>query len=563
MLLTNFNIPELVTEQVNSYLSTNKPDFSDLRKLILAKAPVPQVHASIVAILTETKEKSNDAVRKALETQAHKNQLSEDEQQKKQEQSEETKEDEEKKRLTRELNHIPTQISTCETEIGLLHRKLNRLMEAPPQVKVSQKVSTIKGKSQSSLNEHNRSIEKIRKALTDYELKIKKLLKEQHRKQIRLREIEEHSDIRKIHQNQRNMRAQATIGYSNSGEGIEKTLSGKNRSLLMKSLKAQHEALEKKCAELINDAEQINFPSFLEELQKNLNKNTSPHLTLPEVNALNTIIKLIKKHMEFEHTAQTTATSLELKKKLISSQISRLAKLKSRLNALIDNNPVLCATNQKLSSENKELFLTLDKNNKLRARLSKPALLLTTLTCLFCIPLILTVSGIMPQFLPPILLYCLFALSPASLCCATLGIGIAALVYKIKAHLNQSAIKTNELTINLNTKRMERNGHEITTMEKTTIPSLDARIKKEEDTRNLMILSLTKAQTQSQRYFNQAKQIKPNFSLSFMGSSGLSSSNENPKIKQLEIQRIEHDSENDDSSYEEELEANIFSPNPV
>ena len=559
MLLANFNIPELLTEQVNLYLSKTKPTFSELKTMILSKAPIPQVHSNIVTILSESRDTNLHKVQNALETQAHKNQLAEDEKQKKQDQSEASKDEELKNRLNRELKHIPTQISSHETECRLLQRKLTRLLEAPPQIEVTQKSSSTADKVHSStLNEHNRAIERIRNSLVDYEIKIQALLQEQHTSQIKLREIEERSEIRKTHHEKRTLRAQASIGYRTSGEGIEGTLSTKNRNQLAKSIKDQRNAIEKKCADLIQDAEQINYPYFLEELQKHLN-NSKTNLTSQEIEALKIILKLMKKHLDFEQQAVKTETSLKMKKQFISAQITKLTGLKSKLKSLQESNPSLKGANQKLESKNLELSVTLANQIKLRDRLGNPALLLVALTFAFCIPLILTVSGIIPFFIGPALLYSLVSIPPAALFIATLGVGIAALVYTIKAHMNDSEIKTNLLTIEMNSKHMGRNEQNLKTLETITIPSLNSKIKKDEIARDNLILSLKNSQTKALQALDQAKEIEP---VSFSESSILdtkASASKEKKQDSDETDTSEYSSDHEESSFEEALEVNNFS----
>lgn len=561
MLLADFNIPDLVTEQVNVYLARTKPSFSELKALLLSKAPIPEVHTRIISILTESRDTNLNTVQKALEAQAHKKQLAEDEKQKKLDQYEETKDEELKKRLNRELRHIPTQISSHETEIQLLQIKLARILEAPPQVEVTKKSSSHRDKIHSStLNEHNRAIEKIKKSILDYELKIQTLLEEQDTSQIQLKEIEARSEMRKTHHDKRTLRAQARVGYRSSGEGIEETLSTKSRRLLTNSIKSQREAIKKKCADLIQDSEQINFPYFLEELQNHL-KSTKTKLTTQETDALHAILKLMKKHLEFEHQAVATETSLKIKKQFISSQLTKLTELNSKLKALQNNNPSLKAANQKLTSENLELTVSMNNHIKLRDRLGNPALLLVALTFIFCIPLILTLSGVIPFFLSPALLYSLVAIPPAALFLATVGVGIAALVFTIKAQMNDSAIKTNILTIEMNTKLMNRNSQSLINLKNTTIPSLNSQIRKEEITRDNLVLSLKSLQTKALQAFNQAKSIEPvTLSETSVVDSNVTSSKET--IQDYEsADASENDSESETSSYEEELEGSNYSRN--
>lgn len=556
MLLADFNIPELMTEQIHQYLSNNKPAFSELKALILSKAPIPQVQSNIVDTLTKIKETNRIKVKKALESQAHKTQLSEDEKQKKQEYSEESKDDESKRRLSRELKQIPTQIISHETECRLLQHKLNRLMEAPPKVEVTQKPTpNTQHLSKSRFEEHNRAIEKIRNSLLEYELKIQTLLQEQHTIQTKLKEIESRSDIRNEHSRKRHQRIQATIGYNKTGEGIEETLSTRNRNSLEKSIQDQIKALDKKCSDLIQDAEQINYPYFIEELQKYIN-NPKTKLTSPEIDALNAILKLMRQHLDYEHQAANTESSLKIKKQTISTQLTKLNGFNSKLKSLNESNPSLNSANMKLTMNNMELEISSANNIKSRDRLGAPGMLLFALTFIFCIPLILTVSGVIPFFIAPALLYSLVIIPPASLFATTLGIGIAALVYSIKAHQDDAAIKTNLQTIEMNTSLMGRNNQSQKTLETSTIPSLNAQIKKDEAARDNLALSLKNWIKLSSQAFKQAKEIEP----VVLSASSVLTSKEKISSKGSHA-TSEEDAPSAESDSVEETETSEYSPN--
>ncbi|VEB30475.1 kinectin 1 [Legionella pneumophila] len=64
--------------------------------------------------------------------------MAEDKIQKEQDEAEAIKDKKLKEILTRELNHIPTQISEQQTELRLLHYKLERLFESQTKVDVIQ-----------------------------------------------------------------------------------------------------------------------------------------------------------------------------------------------------------------------------------------------------------------------------------------------------------------------------------------------------------------------------------------------------------------------------------------
>ncbi|KGP63609.1 kinectin 1 [Legionella norrlandica] len=506
MFLANCDIEKLVTEHINQFLLNEELAFSDLKRYILSKAPIPWIHSSVMASLIKSRDADKIEVKKNLEQQSYKTQLAEDKKQTEEEDAEALKDKKLKENLTRELNHIPTQISEHQTELRLLHNKLERLLENPMKADVIPHDPTIK-KTQLSSN-HSATIDRLQKSIIEHEIKIKSLLEQENNHHIKLHEIEERAKKRLQNRTKRTKRAQARIGFDSTGEDVLSTLSGKNQSLLSKSIQKQYSALEKKCAELIQEADQINYPLLLENLQKFLNKKKH-NLSPQEVDALKSVLKLMKQHFEFERDAINTQSSLHIKKQSISSQRIKLQELQNRLKSLKGKNPNLTSANEELALRNQELSAARAHNNNLRQRFRTPALLLFGLTLLFSIPLILTTSGVIPFFITPVLLYVLVSIPSMLLFLSTLGIGIAAIVFRFKMHSNESAIKSNLQTIEMNSQQMRQNSQNLKSLETLTIPSLEAQIKKDENLRDQLTLSLQKSQLQAEQALQKAKEIEP------------------------------------------------------
>lgn len=503
MLLANYNIQEFVTEQINSFLAEDELDFSNYKTLILNKSPIPIVHSTIVTTLNNSKKSDQIEVQKALEKQTYKNQLAEDEKQKKNGHSASLKDEELKERLTRELNHIPTLERSFTTECALLNHQLIRLLEAvhhhePSVNKIPKPIS---------INKYTHEIEDLRKSILDYETKIQTIIEQRKNAQMKLQEIETRTEQRLEHQKKRTRREQARVGYLSTGEGIQETLSSKNRTLLSNSITDQYKALEKKCAELIQETEQINFAWFLEQLPSHL--AVTKKLTAPEIDALKTILKLMKQHLLYEQQSVSTLDSLSKKKQSISLQLIKLQGLKVKLNTVREDNPSLTSTNQHLITLNEKLAISLDHNSNLRVRLGTPSLLLFALTLIFTIPLILTINGVIPFFIAPALLFTLVAAPPAILLIATLVCGIAAIVYSFKADSNESEIKMNKKTIENNTNLIGRNDKSQQALQTTSIPNLEVQIKKNESLRDYLEISQEKIHILSKQTFKQATKIQP------------------------------------------------------
>ncbi|HAT6955765.1 TPA: kinectin 1 [Legionella pneumophila] len=543
MFLANCNIEEVVTEHIKQFLADEELSFSGLKDLILSKAPIPWIHSSVTATLLKSRNSDKTEVKKNLEQQAYKAQLAEDKIQKEQDDAEALKDKKLKEVLTRELNHIPTQISEQQTELRLLHYKLERLFESQAKVDVIQHPDSPLKKIKSSSSD-SASIERLQRSINEREIKIQSLFEQEINNKIKLNEIEKRTNIRSQHHTKRVKRAQARIGYNSTGEDVLSTLSGKNQSLLLRSIQKQHHALEKKCSDLIQEADQINYPLFVEELQKFLNKKNR-NLSSQEIEALKSIIKFIKQHLEFEHEAINTQSSLHIKKQSISSQIVKLRELQNKLKTLKNNNPHLTAVNEELISRNLELSAMKEHHANLRHRLGTPALLLFGLTFLFSIPLILTISGVIPFFIAPALLYILVSAPPTILLLSTIGVGIAAIVFSFKMHSNESAIKSNLQAIETNSNQMSRNSQNLKSLETLTIPTLDMQIKKDENLRDQLILSLQKLQRQAAQAFQKAKEVE---CLSYANSSLLNSSNTQSNDTSLSSHSEESDKALNDSN---------------
>jgi hypothetical protein len=509
MPLADCTIQELVTDHIKQYLSKNNPNFAELKALIVSKAPIPQIHSNIVTHLTQMKDKDCTKVQKALEHQAYKNQITEDEKQKKRDTSEESRDEEVTKRLKRQLNHIPTQLNNYNTERRLLEYKLSRLMNEAAKIEVTQHTNPeINKKISSSYEEYLRSIERVKSSIASYDIKIQALNRDQVTLHVQLNDQENRAQVRLIRHKSRVRRAQARTGYLSSGEGIDETLSSKNHTQLTKSIQDQHQALEKKLIDLIQKSEHINFSFFINELQLYL-AQPDIKLKIHEIDALNACIKLMNAHLEFENQARHTQTSINIKKQHISSLANKLQEQNSRYTSLKGDNPHLTEINNQLHLGNIKLTEALNGHNNLSQHLKTAALLLLTLSFLFTIPLILTLTGVIPMVFAPALLYSLVAVPPALMLIATISVGIAALVYDNKANSNEAEIKNNLNSIEINHTKMNRNIQNLNLIQTTTIPKLEEQINKGNASQEHLALSLKKSQNQALEALKQAKEIQP------------------------------------------------------
>jgi hypothetical protein len=526
MFLANCNIQEFVTKQVKLFLQNEELSYSEIKAFILSKAPIPKIQSAIISEFNKSKESDSKSVKKKLEEQAYKTQLQEDKKQKEKDKVEEEKDINQKDHLKRTLRNIPSELSELESELHQLNSKLMRLIESQIQVEVTQNPSRKKN-ALSTNSTANASIERVRRSMSEHEAKIQLLIEKDMNSRKQLKELETRAKNRLDRADRREKREQARVGYSTTGEEVLETLSSKNQSLLNQSIKKQEEALGLKCSNLVQEAEHLNYPIFIDELEHHLNDSPA-QLSAQETRALLASLKLMRKHIEFEHEYVNALSSINRKKQTISSLKNKQFELNGKLKGLRNNNPKLISSNEDLKSKNLTLKAAFESNSAWRQKLTTPSLLLAGLTLIFVIPMILTFGGAIPFFISPALLYALVITPPASLLLATLITGIATIVFIIKANSNESALKANLQMIESNTSQMVRNSQNLKSIETSSLPNLESQIKREESLREQLLNSLNKSKSQAEQALKQAREIEP---VSFSNSPFLSKKKEESKAK--------------------------------
>lgn len=510
MLLSDCNVQDLIKEQITDYLTKNELTFLELKAHLINKVPIAQVQSKIITILSNIKKTDQNNVEKNLKNRAYKNQINDDNNQKIQDKEKSIEDEKTKKRLIRELKDIPTQINDYEVECSSLRAKLTRLTQSPPVIDVTHhhEPKTKKSKNQITSEEYFLSVDRLNKSIFQLEAKIIAL---SHRRLVissSLQDIESREDDRKESQRQRDARSQARSGYESTGEGILDTLSYTNQTLLENNINTQKIALDLKLSNTIKDAEQINYPIFLEQLQSHLK---SLKLTTPEIEALRSIIQLMHQHLEHKQHVATTQDSLNKKRFSINSQKVKLDTLINTTKSLTDVNPKMASYNEQLALNNKQLHTSFEYNTKLRQRLRNATFLILALTFVSSIPLILTLSGIIPLLTAPALIYSLVTTPPLLSLLATISLGIASLVYTFKARSNESLINTNLQTITDNENQTKRNSLKLHTLQIDTIPDIKKQIEKNEHISDKLKLSINETNLLAEQTLNQAQLINPVF----------------------------------------------------
>lgn len=519
MLLSDCNIQELVTEQVNKYLKETSFTFDELKALITSKAPIPEVQTHCRLVLLEAKNNDITKVTKALELQSCKNQLTDDEKQAKQDAAAEMRDKDEQIRLNRELNTLPALLTEYENEGRLLRFKINQQYGNIPIIDVinaAKQAKVVAGKKTPDLSEQKKNIDKLTALLVKNQNEVKALTKKQRDIKVKLAQIDKRVALRAEHQEAQSLRDQERAGYKATGEGIVDTLSTRNQSNLEKTIQDQKKILQAKCRDYMQAAEALNYATFIDRLDHLRGRFV---FSAAESEALRICIKLVRQHLQQEQDVLTIKESIGFKEADIAVQSKALRDAEAKLARLKKDIPALSNKIAPLSAQSKHLKTLLDKQNLLYSRLYNSSLLTTAFTCLFSIPLVLTYYGVIPAFLTPIALYFLVASPPALLLLTTIGLVIAALVFNNKIQNNNIAYQANEQLLKSNTATLKSNTQNLHALEGGSIPALKKQLAECEAAKKTLETSLISMKNQAEQTLQKAKEIEP---ISFAQSRVLS-----------------------------------------
>jgi hypothetical protein len=515
MILAHCNIKQLVTEQLNNYLLNAEYNFLELKSLILSKNSIGKVQSDLIIILSEYKKADQIEIQTILENQAYQNQSIEDDRQAKQDQLEDQKDIALRERISLELNQNQVKLRECETKEMHLLEELNQQPISPynpagntplVSIPINAPVTYYESPLPQLPSLTNNQIEnQFNNLIHRNRLQIYKLNKEQQSIHKTLHEIDLRAEKRKQHNAIRDSRAELRKNHPNLKEEIRNTLSSVSQKRLEQNIKIEHRALEKKCVDLIQEAEDIHFSLLLEQLK---NKLCTIKLPPSETEALKNILKFMTLHLQYETTYCITQKNLNTKEQNINEQRLKLEKLKSHLNLLQGQNPLLTTAKQNLLTQKRQLTTLYSTHTRLHQRLNSSTPLLWALSFLFLIPLILTLSAIIPFFIAPTLLYALVSIPPALLFLTAVGISIANRVYMFKANSDNAALKKNALSIETNSRKMGRTLNNIHLIQ-TTIPNLELQIQKDEHTKDQLVQSLKQHHLLAQQSLKQAQEIEP------------------------------------------------------
>lgn len=521
MSLANYDVKQELIKLTQNFLSIDY-QFSELKDLLTNKKPISSIHEQITKKLHQIRDSEKSEAISRLENSAFQQQISEDENELMRDLQEKRKDLNQRNILNEELQHkkilkaeyerqlliytVPTNTHVHPDTPTVHHHtpSVSVTLTPNPNVHTHSEASISRQDLESRLYKLNRRISEITKELQDLDLR-------RDQREIRSQNREKRSLARNNYLAKKELTANPSsllrfVYDPKKIDTITETLSSTNQRKLTSNIEKELKTIEQQCSSLISKAEQFNYSVFLEQLEPYLQTARRP---FQEIEALRTISVRMKDHLSYQKKAANIQLQLNSAIRSIGENKNTLERLNSKLNSLRLANPNLTKKNVSLEEENKKLSESHDAHIKTRNKLIFPTLLSSGLSLLFSIPLILTLTGVIPYVIAPALLLTLVIAPPALLLLTGLGFGIAAMIYAVKAYMNNSAIQSNQETIENNRQQMGTNLQEIYTLENQTIPNLQKTQSQNESTKNRLEDELQHAEALAEQALKQAKEIEP------------------------------------------------------
>lgn len=492
MRLANVTIQRELISQFKTMLSD--ASFVDLKALVLDKTAIRSVHKQIAGLLSEAaKQDDIDAVT-ALEKAAYDRQVKEDATEKERDTSARRSDELSQRALLRE--HEANRLERTGLERELLVNEVLVQSPGPGQPVVHQHTLSTPVIS-TNLHTHMNSFELKRQQ----EERIAELSNRMLDIDLELKRLEQQNRDREARREKRELRLQARVEYVQNRSGIAATLAFENQSRLLDDINAKKQEIQKKCSALIEEAEQSNYPTFINQLEVYLtHSNTRP---AQENEALRNLLKLIKQNLIHDKEVISLHARLNSSIAELEQTQSSLRTTRQRRDEMIHENPVLIAENEQLNRNTVALKASQEEHVKTRNSLFYQALIFTGLSLVCAIPLFLLLAGVIATAIPALIIA-----PPMFLLAAGVGLGIATLVYAVKGWLDGSSIATNEETISNNKARMLDNTDEIETINNKTIPDFERMIPILKNTQEQLADKLRQEQQRAADTFRQAQGIE-------------------------------------------------------
>ncbi|AUH73197.1 hypothetical protein [Legionella sainthelensi] len=321
----------------------------------------------------------------------------------------------------------------------------------------------------------------------------------------------------------RTMREQARI-YD---EATENQLSIKNYRALQQSIIDSHEKLHKMQHQLMQNATEMSYKTFLIRLPYLLQSLT---LKYQEKEALRQIISAMENYLltQAEKYKQISIRHSVYREK--ETQVQDLNQKESRVAQLKKANPQLHAQNQTLGIENKQLKHTIEERGAYRDYLLKIGLFSLLGSG------IAVGGGFLGMYMMPMVLISLCFTPAAVISLITVGIFLATLAYTQKNNSDSNVLEHNKITMQQNITAISKQSGEIISLEQEIIPSIKEKISEAEKSFNLLDKKIKNLQQQEDSLLHQAKQVVVTEArnIPFFGGESIIQSTVKPTAPQLE-----------------------------
>ncbi|HHL3491745.1 TPA: Dot/Icm T4SS effector LegC3/PpeA [Legionella pneumophila] len=504
MSLATYDVKQELVKLTQNFFSIDH-QFSELKHLLIDKKTIPWIHNQIVEQLSQIKKSDEIAVIARLEKSAYEQQMKEDDDEKNRDVEELRQDLLQRNHLTRQLEILRVRKEQYEREL-LIRNTVSHVHTHPDTPVVHQHPSQPVSVPLPNPNTHVHTHLEATLSTQDIELSIRRINRRISEINKELEILDSRNDEREIRRGDREKRLQARLNYVQKTAGVTNTLSPNNQKKLLSNIEKEKKSLTQLHSSLLLKADQLNYSIFLQQFELSLQSMQRP---FQEIDALKAIVKKMKEHLNFKEKAALVQSQLNNTIHTIGKHTSTLERLQSKLRSLQLANPDLTRRNERLAEQNRELLESYNNHTKTRNKLLLPTLILSGLSLLFSIPLILTLTGIIPYAIAPAVLLTLVITPPALLLLAGLGVGIAAITYAVKAYFNNSTIESNKETIESNRRQMGTNQQEIYTLENQTIPNLKRELLQNEEIKNRLTDELQYIENLAEQALKQANEVEP------------------------------------------------------
>ncbi|HDS3847937.1 Dot/Icm T4SS effector LegC3/PpeA [Legionella pneumophila] len=504
MSLATYDVKQELVKLTQNFFSIDH-QFSELKNLLTDKKTIPWIHNQIVDQLSQIKKSDEIAMIARLEKSAYEQQMKEDDDEKNRDVEELRQDLLQRNDLTRQLEILRVRKEQYEREL-LIRNTVPHVHTHPDTPVIHQHPSQPISAPLLNPNNHVHTHLEATLSSQDIELSIQKINRRISEINKELEILDSRNNAREIRRGDREKRLQARLNYVQKTAGVINTLSPDNQKKLLSNIEKEKKSLTQQHSSLLLKADQLNYSIFLEQFELSLQIMQGP---FQEVDALQTIVKRMKGHLNYKEKAASIQSRLDNTVLTIGENLRRLTRLNSQLSSLQLANPDLTRRNERLEEQNRELLESYNSHIKTRNKLFFPTLVLSGLSLLFSIPLILTLTGIIPYAIAPAVLLTLVIAPPALLLLAGLGVGIATITYAVKAYFNNSTIESNKETIENNRRQMGANQKEIYTLENQTIPNLKKELLQNEGIQNRLTDELQYFESLAEQALKQAKEVEP------------------------------------------------------